>query len=157
MIWVKMAGVFRYLHPLDPPERVEEQRLLIEEARELLLAGEPIEEVALSHSQGGTKALGGILPKKLLSAGEVMDDRLASLPVGAVTPVFRVGNGYWVYTILEKGGGERVPYDKVEWAERRALFREKLAATLADALAEVAASPEVAARGGDDDEIPHSP
>jgi len=130
MEWEELAGVFRYLHPLDPPERDEEQLALIEEAREKLLAGVEMEKVAPEYSQGGTKTFGGVLPRRYLRSGEDIDRILEETPEGGVTEPLRVSNGYWIYKVMKKGGGDVVPYDKVEWPERRIRFLTELSAAL---------------------------
>ena len=137
MEWEELAGVFRYLHPLDLPERVDEQLELIDEAREKLLSGAAFDEVAAEYSQGGTKAFGGVLPRRYLRPGEEVDKLLAETPVGGVTPPVRVSNGYWLYKVLEKGGGKDISYDKIEWEERRIRFLGELSAAIQSGGAEL--------------------
>ena len=65
--------------------------------------------------------------------------------------VVRVHNGFWVYKVLEKGGGEPLPYDKIEWPQRRVRFITALARLLAAEGDELAAASGANPRKGADD------
>ncbi len=128
--WAELRGVYRYVHPLDPPERKRAQRAAADAARERLARGEAFAAVAREASQGGTKALGGGLGRRYLLPGSTHNDALLALQPGTLSPVLEVGNGYWVYRCDARGAATRLPLAEVPWDARRIALRRELAAEL---------------------------
>jgi uncharacterized lipoprotein YddW (UPF0748 family) len=126
--WVELRGVFRYVHPLDPPERRAEQRRACEDARARVLRGEELAAVAREVSQGGTRALGGALGRRYLLPGSPANDALLAAAPGGLTPVLEVPNGYWFYRVEARGPARAVPLEEAPWDARRILLRRALAA-----------------------------
>jgi uncharacterized lipoprotein YddW (UPF0748 family) len=124
--WVDLHGIFRFVHPLDGAARRQAQRRAAEAARDRLLAGEEFGAVAAQVSQWGTRSLGGTLPRRHLAPSEPTDVLLARTDPGSVTGVLEEPNGYWVYRVDAKGGGEKVTLAELPWPARRALLREEL-------------------------------
>jgi len=129
-LWVEGQTLFRFAHPLDPPAVWQEQRAVAAQARQRLTAGEAFATVAAEMSQGGTRALGGTLGHRLLDPAEAEDRLLAGLPVGAVSPVSRAADGFRLYRLATRGGGEEKAWHATPWPARRILFRRELARAL---------------------------
>jgi uncharacterized lipoprotein YddW (UPF0748 family) len=127
---VELEGVFRYVHPLDPPERRAEQRRLCEDARARVAGGEDLGAVARATSQGGTRAQGGALGTRYVEAGSPLSDGLLATPVGGLTPVLEVANGYWFYRVIARSPAREVPLEDAPWSARRVAFRRALSAAL---------------------------
>lgn len=125
--WVDLRGVFRFVHPRDGEERRSAQRRAAEAARDRLRAGEELASVAAQVSQWGTGRLGGTLPRRYFVAGDPADAFFTQTAPGAVTDVVEVPDGYWVYRVEAKGGGELTPVAALSWPARRALLRGALA------------------------------
>lgn len=132
--WLDMKGVFRYVHPNDGEARVAEQRKIIEEARIKALAREDFAAVAEQYSRGGTRSLGGELRRRYLfsnsEADLTIDETLAKLKVGEISPIIEVSNGFWFYKIEAKGNKTLLPADQIPWPVKRRLFRSLLAEEL---------------------------
>lgn len=126
--WVELRGVFRYVHPRDPPERRAEQRQACEDARARVLRSEELAAVAREVSQGGTRALGGALGRRYLLPGSPVNDALLATEPGGLTPVLEVPNGYWFYRVEARGPARSVPLEEAPWDARRILLRRALAA-----------------------------
>lgn len=101
--WLDLRGIFRYVNPYDPLSKVEEQLQLARESYELLMAGHSFDEVAPKYSQAGSRHHGGFLPRRYLQKDSWIDEVLADLEPGQVSPVIAVHNGFWVYQLLDKG------------------------------------------------------
>ncbi len=102
-LWLDLRGIFRYVNPYDSLGKAEEQFELAGESYELLVKGQPFGEVARQYSQAGSRSYGGILPRRYLHTGSRVDEILADLEPGQVSPVISVHNGFWVYQLLAKG------------------------------------------------------
>ncbi|MEW6486510.1 MAG: family 10 glycosylhydrolase [Thermodesulfobacteriota bacterium] len=131
--WVELRGIFRYVHPLDPPERRAEQRQTCEDARARVLRGEELAAVAREVSQGGTRALGGALGRRYVLPGSPANDALLGTQSGALTPVLEVPNGYWFYRVEARGPARSAPLGEAPWDARRIVLRRALAAEAARA------------------------
>ncbi len=101
--WLDLRGVFRYVNPYDGLAKVEEQLELASQSYELLVDGQPFDQVAQQYSQAGSRHHGGLLPRRYLSNDSRVDKLLAELEPGQVSPVIPVHNGFWVYQVLGKG------------------------------------------------------
>lgn len=101
--WLELRGIFRYISPYDGLVRVEEQFKLARESYGLLLEGLPFDEVAQDYSQAGSRYHGGLLPRRYLRKGDRLDEILAELEPGQISPVIPVHNGFWVYQVVDKG------------------------------------------------------
>lgn len=126
--WVELRGVFRYVHPLDPPERRAEQRRACEDARARVLGGEDLAAVAREVSQGSTRGLGGALGRRYVVPGNPFHDVLLGTEPGGLTPVLEVPNGYWFYRVEARGPVRAAPLEEAPWEARRILLRRALAA-----------------------------
>jgi uncharacterized lipoprotein YddW (UPF0748 family) len=120
--WRELRGVFRYVHPEDPPSRKAEQFELCEEARGRINGGEAMEEVAAELSQGGTKNQGGYLGRRYLSETNPYDIALFPVPVGQLSPVLEASNGCWVYRVEGAAGSLEASLKDTSWEVRRRLF-----------------------------------
>ena len=145
--WAELHGIFRYVHPADPPERKAEQAETAERARRRILAGEDFAKVAAELSQGGTRSCGGGLGKRYLRKGNPEDDAVLPLAAGQVSPVVEVSNGYWVLRVDAKGPSEKVKLEKADWAALRPAFRDGLRRALAEKVEPILAA-EGRIRGG---------
>ncbi len=101
--WLQLRGIFRYINPYDNFERVEKQLDLALESHQFLLDGVPFAEVAEDYSQAGSRYHGGLLPRRYLRKGNRVDEILAELEPGQVSPVIPAHNGFWVYQVIDKG------------------------------------------------------
>ncbi len=101
--WLDLRGIFRYVNPYDSLEKVEEQLQLARESHGLLGEGRPFDEVARQYSQAGSRHHGGLLPRRYLRKDSRVDEVLAGLEPGQVSPVISVHNGFWVYQVLDRG------------------------------------------------------
>ncbi len=132
--WVELQGIFRYVDPLDGETRRLEQLRRAEEARTRALRGEPFDDLARELSQGGTARFGGALGRRFLYPGipgyEVL---LRAAPGDVVGPV-EAGNGYWVYRVRARGGGQTARFERAPWPVRRQVFRETLNRVLSGGL-----------------------
>jgi hypothetical protein len=123
---VELHGIFRYVHPLDPPETRQQQKSGASNLRDRLLAGADFETLAREHSQGGSKRLGGPMGRRYLDLARPEDAALAQLAPAAISPVIPVENGYWLYRIDTKGQDASADWDTLPWPARRILFRQVL-------------------------------
>ncbi len=101
--WLELRGIFRYVNPYDGLERVEEQLALARQSHELLVKGQSFADVSRQYSQAGSRHYGGILPRRYLLGDNRIDEVLAGLEPGQLSPVIAVHNGFWVYQVLGKG------------------------------------------------------
>lgn len=124
--WIDLQGIFRFVHPLDDTEKKQDQRKLIEEARQALLAGQKMARVSRKYSQAGSKRYKSVLPRTYLSRFQDFDRELARLAPGAVSRIFEKENGYWFYKITATGGGEPRSFADIPWPARRILFADAL-------------------------------
>jgi parvulin-like peptidyl-prolyl isomerase len=99
---LELRGIFRYVNPYDSLSKVEEQLELARQGRERLLAGQPFDLVAQELSQAGSRSHGGLLPRRYLQGDNRIDQLLARLEPGQISPVISVDNGFWVYQLLAK-------------------------------------------------------
>ncbi|WP_459939907.1 family 10 glycosylhydrolase [Deferrisoma palaeochoriense] len=127
--WVDLEGIFRYVNPDDPPERVAEQASRAREALERVRAGEDFGRVAREVSQGGTARFGGPLGRRYLTEGLPGREALAAARPGDLVGPVRVSNGFWVYRVRERGQGRAVPFSEAPWPARRNALRRILAST----------------------------
>lgn len=121
--WVELQGFFRFAHRFDSPDRWEEQHRACELARQRVENGEEFAVVAREISQGGTRLQGGELGRRYLNLRDPTDRMLATLPVGALSPVIKSENGFWVYRIRDRGGAGPEKWSATPWPARRLLFR----------------------------------
>lgn len=128
--WVELHGIFRYIHPLDPPETRQRQESEAITLRERLLQGEDFETLARKFSQGGSRALGGPLGRRSLDLDRPADAALAQLAPGTISPVLSGENGYWLYRLDTKGQDAPADWDTLPWPDRRICFRHVLDALL---------------------------
>ncbi len=124
--WVELDGIFRYVNPDDPPDRVRAQKKAARQALERVRAGEPFGAVAREVSQGGSARFGGPLGRRYLFPGTPGRDRLERAAPGDLVGPIRVENGFWVYRVRARGEGEPVPFAQAPWPVRRAAFRRAL-------------------------------
>lgn len=124
--WVELHGIFRYVHPLDPPETRQQQEGEASNLRDRLLAGADFETLAREHSQGGSKRLGGPMGRRYLDLARPEDAALAQLAPATISPVMSVENGYWLYRLDAKGQDAQADWDTLPWPARRILFRQVL-------------------------------
>ena len=103
VVWLQLRGIFRYINHFDNLERIEEQLDLALESHQFLLDGVPFDEVAEDYSQAGSRYHGGLLPRRYLRKGNRVDEILAELEPGQISPVIPVHNGFWVYQVVDKG------------------------------------------------------
>ncbi len=129
-----LVGVFRYVDPGDGPERRAAQREAAEAARRRLLAGEDPGAVAAEVSQGGTRKLGGVLPRRTLWPGAPLTEPLQGLEAGQVSAVVPVANGFWVYRVTRREPPRPVAAAEAPWEARRQWFRQALAEALLQSL-----------------------
>ena len=128
--WVELQGIFRYVHPLDGPEKRQEQMEECEKARQRALRGESFAAIARRMSQGGSRTFGGILHRRYLTTTDPVDTILAGLGPGQISPVIRVANGYWCYRVRKKRtSNAMLSLAQIPWPARRVLFRRMLAET----------------------------
>ncbi len=124
--WVDLDGIFRYVSPDDPPERLRAQEEAVRAALDRVRAGEPFEAVAREVSQGGSARFGGPLGRRHLFSGTPGRDLLERASAGEVVGPVRVENGFWLYRVRARGEGGRVPFAEAPWPVRRAAFRRAL-------------------------------
>jgi hypothetical protein len=127
-----LVGVFRYVHPGDGAQRRDAQRGLAEQSRQRLLAGEDPAVVVAELSQGGTRKLGGVLPRRYLWSGDPVAQQLRGLDEGDVSAVVTVANGFWVYRVVRREPPRAVAVAEAPWPARRQWFREALAVALGE-------------------------
>ncbi len=127
---VALRGIFRYIHPLDGPERREEQLRACREARTRVLDGEGFDAVAREVSQAGSRGQGGALGPRFLSTGSALNDAILATAVGGTTPVLEVENGCWVYRVEALEPSRDVRFSEAPWELRRILLRSALSADL---------------------------
>ncbi len=128
---VEGRTIFRFAHPLDPPSVWLDQRRLCAEARQRLLAGEGFAAVAAELSQGGSREYGGTMGRRFLDPAEEEDRLLAELALDTVSPVIRTENGFRLFRLTERAGGETRSWAATPWPARRILFRRALNRALA--------------------------
>lgn len=128
--WVELHGIFRYVHPLDPPETRQRQQSEAIALRNRLLEGEDFDAMARDLSQGGSKRLGGPLGRRYLDMTKPEDAALAELTPGAFSAVMATENGYWVYRLDAQGQDAPADWNKLPWPARRLLFRLALDAAM---------------------------
>lgn len=124
--WVELHGIFRYVHPLDPPETRQRQQSEAIALRDRLLNGEDFATLAKEFSQGGSKRLGGLLGRRYLDMNQIEDVSLNELAPGAISPVLATENGYWIYRLDAKGRERSNRWEELPWPARRILFRQFL-------------------------------
>ncbi len=127
-----LHGIFRYIHPLDSPDRKEEQKRLCAEARLRLLDGEDFGSLAKELSQDGSKDLGGNLGSRFLDPLAAADQEIARLEPYEISPVIVVENGCWCLQIETKEGAREEDFATAPWEARRILFRQALRAAEAE-------------------------
>lgn len=127
--WVELHGIFRYVHPLDPPETRQRQQSEAIHLRGRLLDGEDFATLAREFSQGGSKRLGGPLGRRFLDMTWSDDLALNELAPGTLSPVLATENGYWIYRLDAKGQDLPADWDTLPWPARRILFRRALLET----------------------------
>ncbi|MEW6593523.1 MAG: family 10 glycosylhydrolase [Thermodesulfobacteriota bacterium] len=121
--WVELHGIFRYVHPLDPPEIRQRQQSEAIALRNRLLEGEEFKTLAKEHSQGGSRRLGGPLGRRFLDLAQPENAFLAELAPATISPVMPVENGYWLYLLDAKGQEKAAAWDTLPWPARRILFK----------------------------------
>ncbi len=124
--WASVRGVFRYLHPLDPPQKEAEQLARAEEARELLSLGGEFAEIAKEFSQWGNKGFGGDMGVRFIGCEEDLPLAAFAKEAGSVGPVARAWNGFWILKTEKAGGGETIPFAESTFAQRRAALKAEL-------------------------------
>lgn len=131
--WVELRGIFRYVHPLDGPEKIKEQREECEKARQQVLRGNKFSRIARRISQGGNRLFEGKLKRRFLCPVNQTDKMLASLAPGELSPIVKADNGYWFFLITQKGKTEKKQFlAQIPWAARRILFRQLLSEDLSE-------------------------
>lgn len=125
-----LVGVFRYVHPGDGAAQRAAQWERAEEARRRLLAGEDLATVAAELSQGGTRKLGGVLPRLYLWQGSPRAEAVRGLEAGQVSAVVPVANGFWVYRVTHREPPRAVAVAEAPWEAKRQWFRQALAKAL---------------------------
>ncbi|MDA8165052.1 MAG: hypothetical protein M0017_08480, partial [Desulfobacteraceae bacterium] len=129
--WVELRGLFRYVDPQDGPEKKREQLAAALRGRERLLAGDNFATVAAELSQGGSRKMGGVLPRRWLAA-DPADRLLATLAPGGISPIIEVEDGFWCYQVTAKGEPATMAFADLPWPARRILFRERLVRALGE-------------------------
>lgn len=129
--WRESRGIFRYVHPLDPPSKKAEQVAACETVREKAAKGDDFAALAAKNSQDATKAYGGRLGRHYLGGDEPGDAELLATGAGAVTPVVTARNGCWVYKVEAAGNGEEIKFQDADWAIRREAVYGELVRELA--------------------------
>lgn len=134
--WVDLTGVFRYVNPADGDERRKAQRATAEGVLARLKAGEDLASVAKELSQWNHRAWGGVLNRRYLDSSVPSDRMLQELEPGQLSPVVETHNGFWVYRLEAKGGGETLPVDEMPWPAKRVLFQRTLSGQVDGAASE---------------------
>jgi uncharacterized lipoprotein YddW (UPF0748 family) len=124
--WRELRGVFRYIHPDDPPGRKAEQLALCEEARTRIAGGEAMEAVAAELSQGGTRKQGGYLGRRYLGETNPYDIAIFPVALGQLSPVLETSNGCWVYRVEGAAGPLEAALSATPWEVRRRFFADEL-------------------------------
>lgn len=124
--WIEGREFFRFIHPLDPPERRQAQVAECEQTRQQLLAGADFSALAQARSQGGSRRFGGLLPRRWLDPADPGDRRPAELKPGEISPLEISADGCRLHLIEAKGNGEPVSWEQLPLASRRLLFKQKL-------------------------------
>lgn len=137
---VSLRGIFRYVHPLDGPERRAEQRRACDEARARAAGGEPFEAVAAEVSQAAGRSQGGAAGARFVSPGSPANDAILAAGAGGLTPVLDAADGCWVYRVEAAEPPRTLRFSEAPWAARRVLLRTALAAELRGGAAPVAAA-----------------
>jgi len=123
-----LAGVFRYLDPMDSGARARSQHRLINQARKRLVDGEPMGEVAAELSQDSSRRFAGRLAPRYHLPGSRPAPSWAALAPGEISPVTTSANGFWVYQLL--GPPESIPSSALPWEARGLVFQELLSLRL---------------------------
>lgn len=131
--WRDMRGVFRYVNPLDPPEKEEEQHKICADVKNRAASGGDFAALVREYSQDGAKSVGGTLARRYLVPGEPEDDALLNVPVGGVSEVVRAKNGCWVYIVDKKGPKETLSWEAAPWDIKRKILPRELETELARA------------------------
>lgn len=124
--WLEARGIFRFVHPLDPPEKVLDQFRKAEEALEKLSAGEDFSKVAGELSQWGTRSCGGALGRCFPGGDTVLPASAGELRMGDTSRVLRGDSGFWILKVDSAGAGEQIPWAKADFASKREVLRVEL-------------------------------
>lgn len=125
--WREVQGVFRFVHPLDAPEKKAEQEAACQEAAALAANGADFPRLALERSQAATKAFKGDQGRIYLDELDPLTAPLMALKPGMVSGVVKAHNGCWVYKAKAAGDPARTAFDTLPWPARRAVFGRELA------------------------------
>jgi peptidyl-prolyl cis-trans isomerase SurA len=91
----------------------EEARAKAEDLRTRVLAGEPAARLAADFSDSGSKANGGLIgPLSVDQLSPELQQELASLKAGDVTPVIRTSRGYQVLKVENLVTAKTRPYEE---------------------------------------------
>lgn len=124
--WLDMRGIFRYVHPYDPNEKILEQKKICNNAREMIINGKKPFLVAKKYSQAGARKFGASLPRYYISTDEKLDRQLWKLRPGDVSEIVKQNDGFWVFQVIDKGQEELKPFTEIPWSARRVMLREML-------------------------------
>jgi len=119
---VEVQSILRYCHPKDGPLTRQEAITAMQEAYERLKRGEAFTQVAARYSQRSSAP-----DKFYLQDGWDQAPLISSTPVGGITPVIEVPNGYIIYKVLEFHPSERRVYGELPLWLKRVVFQERLA------------------------------
>ncbi len=119
---VEVQSILRYCHPKDGPLTRQEAITAMQEAYERLKRGEDFLHVAAKYSQRSSAP-----DKFYLQDGWDQASLISSTPVGGITPVIAVPNGYIIYKVLEFHPPERRVYGELPLWLKRVVFQERLA------------------------------
>lgn len=124
--WIEAKGIFRYVHQLDPPEKVMDQFRKAEEALQKLSAGEDFSKVAGELSQWGTRSCGGALGRVFPGGDTVIPASAGGLKAGETSRILRGESGFWILKVDSAGAGEQISWAKADFASKREALRVEL-------------------------------
>jgi hypothetical protein len=124
--WLEARGIFRFVHPLDPPEKMLDQFKKAEEALAKISAGEDFAKVAGESSQWGTRSFGGALGRVFPAGDSFLPADAGELKAGETSGVLRGESGFWILKVDSAGGGEQIPYSSADYSSKREALREAL-------------------------------
>jgi len=95
--------------------RDDEARAKAGEVRTKIVAGEPFPRLAADYSDSGSKANGGLVgPLSKSDLSEDLQQAIAGLKVGGVTPVLRTTRGYQIIKIETLQDSTTKPFDEAK-------------------------------------------
>ena len=98
--------VAEILLPVETPENEKEMQLLSNRLAQQIAAGNSFEALARSFSQSASAAAGGAIGWiKQGQLGSALDNALAKLNPGGVTPPIRTIEGYYIFKLIDRRAG----------------------------------------------------